>query len=31
MAAPDEVRSFFLVEEDGSFSIDEVMLIVTRT
>ncbi len=29
-AAPEEVRSYFQVEADGSFSIDEVMLIATR-
>ncbi|MDL2284930.1 class I SAM-dependent methyltransferase [Oxalobacter sp. OttesenSCG-928-P03] len=28
--APEEVRTYFQVEADGSFSIDEVMLIATR-
>lgn len=29
-AAPEEVKTYFQVEPDGSFSIDEVMLIATR-
>lgn len=29
-AAPEEVKSYFEIEEDGSFSIDEVMLIATK-
>lgn len=28
--APEEVRTYFQVEPDGSFSIDEIMLIATR-
>jgi len=29
-AAPEEVRTYFEVEDDGSFTIDEVMLAATR-
>jgi hypothetical protein len=28
--APDEVRAYFEVEDDGSFSIDEVMMIAKK-